>query len=96
MAADLVVKHDATTRRFLMNCPGNETAFISYSIRDDGVWDAHHTEVPVSQRGKGLGGVLAEGLFRFAQENNIKLILTCTYLAHYLTKHPDYKHLVKC
>ena len=39
-----------------------EQAVLEYSrLEDDGpALDLYHTEVPPSQRGKGLGGVLAE------------------------------------
>ena len=37
-----------------------EEAVLEYSVRPDGSLDLVHTEVPPSQRGKGLGGILAE------------------------------------
>ena len=36
-----------------------EEAVLQYRV-EDSVWDMHHTEVPPSQRGRGLGAVLAE------------------------------------
>ena len=37
-----------------------EEAVLLYSVKSDGSLDFHHTEVPSSQRGKGLGGLLAQ------------------------------------
>ena len=37
-----------------------EEAVVLYSQLPDGVLDLYHTEVPTSQRGKGLGALLAE------------------------------------
>ena len=34
-------------------------------------------------------------LFRYAEENSIKLNLTCTYLIYFLTKHPEYSNVVQ-
>ena len=37
-----------------------EEGVLQYSHRPDGSLDLYHTEVPPSQRGRGLGGMLAE------------------------------------
>lgn len=52
--------HNPSLNKFVLACGGGEEAFLSYNIEDNSVWDAYHTEVPISQRGKGLGGILAE------------------------------------
>ena len=41
-----------------MLCSGEE-AVLLYSIQGDTI-DMYHTEVPASQRGKGVGGTLAQ------------------------------------
>lgn len=55
-----MVEHSPGVCKFILAVGDNEEAFINYRIVSDTVWDAYHTEVPTSQRGKGLGGVLAE------------------------------------
>ena len=45
----------------LLYSPGEE-AVLLYREEDERVWDLYHTEVPQSQRGKGLGAILAEVL----------------------------------
>lgn len=37
-----------------------EEAVLEYNMEGESVMDMYHTEVPVSQRGKGVGGVLAQ------------------------------------
>ena len=37
-----------------------EEAVLQYNMEGGEVMDMYHTEVPVSQRGKGVGGVLAQ------------------------------------
>lgn len=41
-------------------CHAGEEAVLLYSLERGQVMDMYHTEVPESQRGKGLGGVLAQ------------------------------------
>ena len=55
-----MVEHESSSCRFLLPLESNEVAYIQYRIQDDGVWECYHTEVPESQRGQGLGGVLAK------------------------------------
>lgn len=38
----------------------DEEAVLQYRVESDQVWDLYHTGVPTSQRGKGLGAVLAQ------------------------------------
>ena len=37
-----------------------EEAELLYTLLKGGVMDMYHTEVPASQRGKGVGGILAQ------------------------------------
>lgn len=55
-----MVDHSSSSCKFTLACGQEEEAFISYRVETDAIWDAYHTEVPSSQRGKGLGGILAE------------------------------------
>ena len=44
-----------------VSCLIGEQAVLLYKLyEDEKVIDLYHTEVPVSQRGKGLGGILAQ------------------------------------
>ena len=55
-----MVEHKPDVCKFILPIEGGEEAFIFYKIESTDIWDAYHTEVPTSQRGRGLGGVLAE------------------------------------
>ena len=50
-----------------------------------------HTEVPKSMSGKGIASALAEYAFRFAKENNKKVMVFCPFVAAYLKRHPELK-----
>lgn len=53
-----------------------EEAVLEYTRRADGSLDLYHTEVPSSQRGKGLGGVLAKVQ---SHDLHVPLPLLCHY-----------------
>lgn len=49
-----------------------------------------HTEVDDSLKGNGVGkDLVAEGV-KFARENNLKIVATCTFAKAELEKHPEY------
>ncbi|CAI8044597.1 hypothetical protein GBAR_LOCUS24718 [Geodia barretti] len=50
----MAVEH-AVGAKFYVPLESGEEAVLEYSERLDGSLDLHHTEVPTSQRGKGLG-----------------------------------------
>lgn len=81
-------------KKFYIPLESGDEAVLQYSRRPDGVLDLYHTEVPASQRGRGLGGVLAEAALSYAKEEGLKVILTCTYLQHYVTKHEEHIDIV--
>ena len=55
------VEHDQGSCMFRLPLDTGECACLQYRIEESsGIWDCYHTEVPPSQQGKGLGGVLAK------------------------------------
>ena len=54
-----------------------------------------HTEVPKELEGKGLGSLLAKNALQYAEENGLKLMPLCPFMAAYIRKHyEEYKHLL--
>ncbi|XP_003390309.1 PREDICTED: protein NATD1-like [Amphimedon queenslandica] len=86
--AGVQATHSPSLRKFSIVIDEEEAVLL---YRDEGgnTWDAYHTEVPPSQRGKGLGAVLAQALFAHVSNNNLRIRVSCTYLQHYVTKHPE-------
>ncbi|GAA1933824.1 hypothetical protein GCM10009815_30420 [Nocardioides marmoribigeumensis] len=68
---------------------GALVGFAAYEVCDDGVYTFHHTEVFEGNEGRGFGQRLAEGVVRFAREQDVRIHPTCSFLASYLRKHPD-------
>ena len=91
------VQHCPESNRFQICLTGEAKAVLLYKVSESSsvtTWDCYHTEVPESHQGQGLGGMLAGALFQHAVEAGLHLKLTCTYLQHYLKKHPEHRDIV--
>lgn len=73
---------------------GNHIAKIEYIKTKNGEIYLTHTEVPVALEGKGIGSQLAEKALLDIEKKNLRLIPLCPFVAGYIKKHPDWKHLV--
>ena len=72
---------------------GDVTAFTEYRLRD-GEIILPHTVVPDAFAGKGVGGQLARAALGYAREQGLKVVPTCSFIAGYITKHPEWHDLV--
>ncbi len=54
--------------------------------------DLYSTFVPPQFEGQGVAAHLAEAAFNFCLENNLKMRLSCSYLAHYIKKSQNFKY----
>lgn len=83
------VHHDAKKNIFSLKPGGGaESAVLVYDWVEEGVIDFHHTEVPVAFRGQGVAKVLAKAGLDFAVRENLKVVLSCTYMAKYVADNP--------
>lgn len=91
---DLKVEHNAKRSEFSM-CMGVDCAVIQYKKTDD-VLDLYHTEVPVVFRGQGVAAILAKETFKYIQQNNLKMKLSCDYLQKYYRENetPELKKIL--
>ena len=88
-----MIIHNSTTQRFEITIDGI-TAFLSYQVCDSGVWDYNHTIVPKELGGRGLGSQLVKFALDYAKSENKKIIASCSFVASYVDKHPEYQDLV--
>ncbi|TKR89122.1 hypothetical protein L596_013268 [Steinernema carpocapsae] len=42
--------------------------------------DIYHTRVPVEHQGRGVAKLLVDEAFKYAADNNLKVLPTCTYV----------------
>jgi predicted GNAT family acetyltransferase len=87
---DVVMNTD--TKRFEVSLDG-ETAFAEYSLVDHGII-LPHTVVPEAFEGRGVGSALAKAALGYARAQDLKVIPLCTFMAGYITKHPEWHDLV--
>ena len=81
-----------TAGRFEIERDG-QVAYLEYSLSGN-VLGLIHTEVPDKLRGLGLASTLAETGLQYALQNNLKVDVICPSVFDYLSKHPEYSHLV--
>lgn len=88
-----MIIHNPTNQRFETTIDG-VTAYLSYKSIDETTLDYNHTIVPAELGGKGLGSLLAKTALDYAKENGKKIIPSCSFVAKYLEKNPQYQELV--
>ena len=90
--ADLDVVMNEAERRFEVKLDG-EIAFAEYRLIDHGII-LPHTVVPEAFEGRGVGSALARTALGYAREEGLKVIPLCTFMAGYISKHPEWRDVV--
>uniref|UniRef100_A0AC34Q602 Protein NATD1 n=1 Tax=Panagrolaimus sp. JU765 TaxID=591449 RepID=A0AC34Q602_9BILA len=90
------VQHCAKTLKFFIKNNGKDSVLL-YSKVSNAALDLFHTEVPPEHRGKGYGAALVKEAFKYAKENNYKVIPSCSYVEKYAREQatPEEKRLVE-
>lgn len=69
------------------------TAFVSYDVRE-GTLALTHTIVPEELEGQGVGTRLVQGVLDLARERQLKVAPACSFVSHFIDKHPEYAEMV--
>lgn len=85
------VIHDKENNRFVININGLES-FVEYSLYEN-VMDLYHTYTPPQLRGKGLAEKVVRAAIEYAKKNKLKVIPSCSYVAVFMQRHPEYSEL---
>lgn len=88
-----IIEHDLQNQRFTLTvalC----TAYLSYQIVTDDIWDFQHTIVPGELSGQGIGSKLVKHALDYAQIHQKKIIASCSFVASFIDKHSEYKTLL--
>lgn len=89
---NLDITHNQAANRFETTIDG-QTGYISYQDRNDKlVYD--HTIVPQQLGGQGIGSVLVKHALDYAREHDKKVVPQCSFVASYISKHPEYQDLI--
>jgi len=92
MAEPTAVVMNDKTHRFEVTL-GDEVAFAEYRLHPDHII-LPHTVVPDVFAGKGVASALAKAALGYARDHHLTVKPTCSFMAGYITKHPEYHDLV--
>ena len=93
-ASSLQIEHDESNQRFVavLDDEGRE-AGVTYR-RMDNQLGLTHTGVPPQYRRQGIAEHLVEYVMEYAREHDLTIVPYCSYVVHYISKHPEYKALL--
>jgi len=89
----LTVTHDPTAARFQVEKDGL-LAVLEYRLEPGSIVFTH-TEVPPALEGQGIGSRLARTGLDYARAKGLKVVSACSFMDHYLEKHPEYQDLAR-
>jgi predicted GNAT family acetyltransferase len=84
----LTVRHDVENSRFVIPV-GQGEAELVYRLIGDSTIDLQHTEVPKSDRGRGVADTLVRAAVKHARENRLRVIPSCPYVKAWFERHPE-------
>lgn len=91
-SVDAEVIHNTAASRFELTIDGLTSVLDYYKTGSTIVFP--HTEVPPSQRGRGIAARLAQAALDYAREQQLTIVPSCSYVAGYVRRHPEYQPLV--
>jgi predicted GNAT family acetyltransferase len=87
------VNHDAAQRRFTLERDG-QVAYLAYRLLDDATVELASTFTPPALRGRGLAARLARHALQWADEQGLKVVPSCWFVAEYVERDPQWKRLL--
>lgn len=90
---NISLSHDAERNRYTIEVDGEIAGFADYVETGENVRDFHHTVVDPAFRGQGLSSPLIQYALDDTAEQNVKIATSCSAVARFLTKNPEYREL---
>jgi predicted GNAT family acetyltransferase len=75
---------------FYIDDNGERLGEMRYLVRDNTVMNIYHTEVSEKLQGHHMGEKLVEAGVKYARENNLKILPTCTFARSVFNHTPAY------
>ncbi|WP_368411487.1 GNAT family N-acetyltransferase [Corynebacterium sp.] len=85
---------DEAGSRYVLLVDGEEAGFAAYSVLSDDLVDFDHTVVHEAFQGRGLSKPLIRGALDGARERGLSINASCSAVARFLEKNPDYADLL--
>lgn len=92
--SQVTVRHEPSRSRFVLALEGREVGVAAYH-RDGRDWIFDHTVVEPEHSGKGLAGRLVSYALDEVVAAGGVIVPACSYVAGYVTRHPEYAEHVK-
>ena len=86
--------HDSSNNVFRALSHGNELGHLEYRIRSDEsrrAVDFFHTFTSPKAQGQGIAGKMVKEGLEWAKRSNYGVIPSCSYVAAYIQKNPQWK-----
>ncbi|UPQ89507.1 GNAT family N-acetyltransferase [Vibrio sinaloensis] len=83
---------DQQNSQFRVHLEDQHYATVTYVVKGD-VYVITATHVPEALRGRGFGKVMMEALLAELENMQVKVEPVCSYVVHYLERHPEWAHL---
>lgn len=80
--------------RYELSIGGQKAAEVVYRMHGPGTLELVHTEVQPQFEGQGLGSKIAKFALDDARSRGLKVMPSCSYIAGWIGKHPEYRALV--
>ena len=87
------IKNNTHHHQFELVTDGKRS-IVAYQKVDDDTLALTHTEVDPSLEGHGVGSKLVEDVLQYVEQNNLKIVPLCPFVAVYLKRHPDLNRVV--
>lgn len=87
------IRHDVEGQRFVAEIDGAE-AIVQYRRPDEETIDLYRTYTPEALRGRGIAGQIVRAALDHAREAGLRVVPTCSYVAGFVERHPEYQDLV--
>jgi uncharacterized protein len=88
-----IIRNNEEEKKFYLRLDGKE-AFLKYEIKEGNIIDLKSTYVPKEFRGQEIGEAIVKEALSFAEENNLKVIPTCSFVQDFLKQNKEYEHLL--
>lgn len=90
------IKHDEHKKKgaFFIEENGERLAEMLYFHSNPGEIKIYHTEVSPKLAGKGVGRDLVSAGVKFARENDLKIVPTCSYAKSVIEKTQDFQDVL--
>lgn len=90
---EITFHNNESDSQFVVHTQGAQ-GMIEYEKQAPKHLDLYHTEVDPELEGKGVARVLVQRALEFCKANEFKVTPTCTYVAAYIKRHPEFQGLV--